>query len=136
MIIKESIDVFVSMENQKLLKILIVDDETDICYLLSRILKNRGNVETNFVNTLSEATKSLEEDEPALMFLDNHLPDGAGINYIEYVKETHPDTKIIMITAHDTPLDRKSAMNFGADAFIGKPFTRDLIYQTVEQFTN
>lgn len=124
------------MTNKNPVKILIVDDETDICFLLSRILRNRGNVETKFVNTLSDATKTLEEEEPALIFLDNHLPDGTGMNYIEYIKETHPDIKIIMITAHDSPTDRKSAMNFGADAFIGKPFTRDLVNQTVEQFLN
>ncbi len=119
------------------MKILIVDDETDICYLLSRILKMRNNnVETTFVNTLSEATETLKHEDPTLMFLDNHLPDGTGMNYIEFVKETHPEIKIIMITAHDSPSDRKSALTYGADAFIGKPFSRDLIHKTVEQFIN
>lgn len=124
------------MIKQQPVKILIVDDETDICYLLSRILKTRNNVETTFVNSLSEATETLKHVEPTLMFLDNHLPDGIGMDYIEYVKETHPQTKIIMITAHDSPSDRKSALTFGADAFIGKPFSRDIIHKTVEQFIN
>ncbi len=117
-------------------KLLIIDDDLDMCTLLSRILKTRDNVETKYVNSLSEATETLKYEDPTLMFLDNHLPDGIGMNYIEYVKETHPKTKIIMITAHDTASDRKSALAFGADAFIGKPFSRDIINRTVEQFLN
>jgi len=118
-----------------ILKVLIIDDETDICYLLSTLLKQK-NFETEFVNTLSDATRSLEKEEPGIIFLDNHLPDGLGINYIEYIKLNHPNSKIVMITAHDTAVDRQRAISEGVDFFIGKPFTRDTIYQTVDQLTN
>jgi len=117
--------------NENILKALIIDDETDICYLLSRLLKKK-NLDTVFVNSLSDANKALKADHPEIIFLDNHLPDGLGINYIPYIKENYPMAKIIMITAHDSVDDRAKAFANGADFFIGKPFTNDIINKAVE----
>ena len=114
------------------MKALIIDDESDICYLLSTLLKQK-NLSATYVNSLSAATKALEVNAPEIVFLDNHLPDGLGMNYIQHIKLYHPETKIVMITAHDTPTDRNRALSVGADYFIGKPFTRDIIFKTVEQ---
>ncbi|MEO7046819.1 MAG: response regulator [Ferruginibacter sp.] len=121
--------------NQDILKVLIIDDETDICYLLSTLLKQK-NLDTEYVNSLSDATVALKKEIPEIIFLDNHLPDGLGINYLEYIKSNYPSSKIVMITAHDTAADRQKALSEGADFFIGKPFTRDVIYKTVEQLMN
>lgn len=117
--------------NDNIVKALIIDDETDICYLLSRLLKKK-NLDTVFVNSLSDANKALKADHPEIIFLDNHLPDGLGINYIPYIKEHYPASKIIMITAHDSIDDRAKAFKNGADFFIGKPFTNDIINKAVE----
>lgn len=117
--------------NKYPVKALIIDDETDICYLLSRLLKQK-NFDTAFVNNLSDANNALKAEMPEIVFLDNHLPDGLGINYISYIKENYPFCKIVMITAHDSVDDREKAMTNGADFFIGKPFTSDLIYEAVE----
>lgn len=119
----------------KEMKVLIIDDETDICYLLSTLLKQR-NLEPGYVNTLSDAQKALEKEAPGIIFLDNHLPDGLGINFIEYIKSRFPEAKIIMITAHDTATDKHKALTQGADFFISKPFSRDIIYKTVDQLIN
>ena len=121
--------------NQSAVKALIIDDETDICYLLSRLLKQK-NYETSFVNTLTAANDALKAEHPEIIFLDNHLPDGLGLNYLLYIKENYPKSKIVMITAHDSVDDREKAMNNGADFFIGKPFTSDLIYEAVDAVSN
>lgn len=121
--------------NQTAVKALIIDDETDICYLLSRLLKQK-NYETSFVNTLNAANDALKAEHPEIIFLDNHLPDGLGMNYLLYIKENYPKCKIVMITAHDSVDDREKAMNNGADFFIGKPFTSDLIYEAVDAVSN
>lgn len=127
--------IFEDYLNRNILKALIIDDETDICYLLSRLLKQK-NLDTSFVNTLSEADKALRQDQPEIIFLDNHLPDGLGMNYISHIKKNYPDIKIVMITAHDSADDRAKAIKNGADYFIGKPFTSDIIYKTVDDFSN
>ena len=114
-----------------ILKVLIIDDETDICYLLSALLK-KLNIQSSFVHTIAEARLELQTDSPAVIFLDNHLPDGMGVDFIQYIKEHLPDTKIAMITAYDTASDREKALKEGADFFIGKPFSRDTIYQILD----
>lgn len=111
---------------------LIIDDETDICYLLKGILRYK-NIDADYVTSLAEAEKFLQDHDPPLIFLDNYLKDGLGIDHIRHFKKAHPATKIIMITAHDTSADREKAYAEGADFFIGKPFTRDLIFKTIEK---
>ena len=117
------------------MKALIIDDEIDICYLLSGILRNK-NIQTNYVNSLSEAKQALSLHTPEFIFLDNHLPDGMGVSFIHDIKQLYPNTKVIMITAYDTPTDRRKALAEGADFFIAKPFSRDIIYQTVDQIVH
>jgi two-component system OmpR family response regulator len=116
----------------EVLTVLIVDDELDICYLLSGILKQK-NFRTGFVNSLSEAEIALRNDTPSLLFLDNRLPDGFGLDFIPYAKRNYPQMKIVMISAHDSSADRKRAYEGGADLFIGKPLNRDLINEAISQ---
>jgi len=111
---------------------LIIDDETDICYLLKGILSLK-NFEATYATTLAEGEKYLKQNDPLVIFLDNHLPDGYGIDTIRHFKKDYPFSKIVMITAHDTSSDREKAYREGVDFFIGKPFTRDIILKTVEQ---
>lgn len=117
------------------LKALIVDDEDDVCYLLSAILKHK-NLQARYVTSINDAKKVLEEDIPSIIFLDNHLPDGFGVNFIEEVKKSYPEIKIVMITAHDTTADKTKAYKEGVDHFIGKPFTREVIYRALDNLLN
>jgi len=117
---------------RKLFKVLIIEDEGDICYLLETVLKKK-NYHTEHVNSLAQAAIFLKEEMPDLIFLDNHLPDGLGMNYIETIKEDYPSIKIIMITAHDAASDKKKALNRGVDIFLSKPFTKDQVYHSVDQ---
>lgn len=113
------------------LEVLIVDDEIDICYLLSGILRQK-NYKTTYVNTLYDAELCLKKEKASIVFLDNHLPDGLGIDFIEYLKKHYPETRVVMITANDTAADRQKAFSKGVDYFLGKPFTRDMIYRVIE----
>lgn len=120
---------------QEKIKALIVDDEVDVCYLLGSILKYK-NLQASYVNSISEAKRVLKEDHHSIVFLDNHLPDGFGINFIDDIRKINPQVKIIMITAHDTNNDRNRAYEQGVDRFIGKPFTRESILKTIESLVN
>jgi|SRR5579872_17714 len=113
-------------------KVLIVDDELDICYLLSGILRQR-NFRTGFVNSLSDAVGALRTEAPSLLVLDNHLPDGFGLDFIPFVKQNYPEVKVIMITAHDGSLERKQAHEGGVDMFIAKPLNRKMINDAIDK---
>jgi two-component system, OmpR family, response regulator len=117
------------------LKALIVDDEIDVCFLLSAILHCR-NLQASYVNSISEAKRVLVEEKPSIVFLDNHLPDGFGMSFIEEIKKINPFVKIVMISAYDTSVDRNKAYQEGVDYFIGKPFTRETIFKTLENLLN
>lgn len=114
-----------------IIKILIVDDETDICYSLSRTLSKRGFI-TAFSHTLADAEAQLKTNQPNILLLDNHLPDGRGIDFASKISHKYPDLKIIMITAHDSPEDRSKAYSNGIDFFLSKPFTITQINHVVD----
>ncbi len=112
-------------------KILIVDDEEDICYFLSRNLSKRGFI-TSSSYSLADAQKQLEVVKPDILLLDNHLPDGRGIDFVGKINYKYPDLKIIMITAHDSPEDRSKAYSNGIKYFLSKPFSIATINQVID----
>lgn len=107
-------------------KALIVDDETDTCFLLKGILQQQG-FQTSFVHCLQDAKSALVLSVPNVIFLDNHLKDGHGIEFIPYITDRFPEPKIIIITAFDTEIDKQDAYKKGAHYFIGKPFNRMIV---------
>ena len=110
---------------------LVVDDEVDICYLLKGILRY-SRIDADCVTSLADADRALSNYSPSIVFLDNHLGDGLGVNYIRVIKERSPEVKVVMITAHDNQTDRDKAVREGVDCFIGKPFTKDVIAKAIE----
>ncbi len=103
-------------------KVLIVDDEPDVCILFDRILRDR-NMKAEYARNLAEAGIALLGDPPEMIFLDNCLPDGQGIDYIPFLKEKYPATRVIVVTANDSPWDKRNAFQQGADDFLGKPLS-------------
>ena len=114
---------------------LIIDDEDDIRYLLGNILKQR-NISATFASTLSEANTIINQSGIfSIIFLDNYLPDGLGINYIKEIKKKCPKSKLVMITAHDNAIEREKASFEGVDYFIGKPFSREFILKAIDSLS-
>ncbi len=113
------------------IEVLIVEDEIDICFLLTGILRKK-NLQTTFVNSIHEAQDLLAIQHPSILFLDNNLPDGYGVDFIYQIKNSHPLIWIIMITADDTIANKNKALKAGADFFIGKPFTIDTINKAID----
>ena len=107
--------------------ILVVDDEVDICYLISSVLNKAGKVNIETAGSLRSATDKIDSFTPNVVFLDNHLVDGMGVEYISTIKKKCKDCKVIMVSAYDTTLDKMKAIKNGADAFVSKPFTRHTI---------
>lgn len=105
---------------------LVVDDEKDICFFLNSFLK-KSNLRSNYATSISEANKLLIQMKPDILFLDNHLPDGYGINIVRKIKEDYPSIKIVMISAYDSAEDKRKAFGEGVDHFLSKPFSLDQV---------
>src|SRR5919107_4280534 len=103
----------------KLSKVLIIEDEGDMCLLLN-ILLNGKEMELDHVKTLSAAEEYLQQEQPAVVLLDNKLPDGFGIDFISFIKKNYPSIKIIMISGFDAAA-KDVALENGADIFLQKP---------------
>lgn len=119
--------------DEKKRRILILEDEGDICFLLNVMLKN-DNVEIEHVNTLAQADIFLKEQTPDVLIMDNKLPDGRGVNHIEEIKRDYPEVKIIMISGNSDASDKAKAMKNGADRFLSKPFTKEQMQRTLAEF--
>ena len=114
---------------QQMKKILIVEDEGDMCLLLNIIL-NGKDFTLDHVKTLAEATAYLQSASPHLVLLDNKLPDGLGIDFIPEIKKNYPDVRIIMLSGFDASAGDVAVEN-GADVFLSKPFTREQLKQAI-----
>jgi two-component system OmpR family response regulator len=115
-------------------KILIVEDEGDMC-LLVNIMLNGRDMELDHVKKLSAAEEYLQNEQPSVVILDNKLPDGFGVDFIGHIKSNYPSIKIIMISGFDGSV-KDVALDSGADIFLEKPFTRDQLYQSIMGLLN
>jgi two-component system, OmpR family, response regulator len=115
-------------------KVLIVEDEGDMCLLLNIMLNGR-EMELDHVKSLSSAEEYLQKIQPAVVLLDNKLPDGFGIDFISFIKNNYPSVKIIMISGYDASAGDVALEN-GADRFLEKPFTRDELYRAIVGLLN
>jgi len=115
-------------------KILIVEDEGEMCLVLNILLSDE-NIELDHVKNLSAAEEYLSNQVPSLIILDNKLPDGYGVDYIAYVKKKYPSIKIIMITGFDASA-KDVAMENGADLFLEKPFTKQEFLGAIKSLLN
>lgn len=109
--------------------VLLIEDEGEMCLLLNMILDREG-LEIDHVKTIADANAHLERRLPALILLDNRLPDGLGLDYLGQLKRQYPWIKIIVMTGVDAAA-ADAAMEMGADAFLSKPFTRAKLLESV-----
>ena len=118
-------------ENSLPINAMIVEDERDLAMLLSMVLKQK-NLKPSCAYSIADAKKTINEVQPSLLFLDNCLPDGYGIDFIREIKLKSPYTKIVMMTAHNSSADKNTALKNGADYFISKPFNTTAIKNTID----
>ena len=115
-------------------RILVIEDEGDICLLLELLLTGRNTV-IDHVHTLMDAKDFIEREQPTLVLLDNRLPDGLGIDFIGFLKRVYPRIKIIMITGVDR-IAEEAVLATGADRFISKPFTQSQLHESISHVLN
>ena len=75
---------------------MIIEDEKDLCYLLTSVLR-KNNVPSACVNSIKEAGESIKKIKPSIIFLDNHLPDGFGSDFIPQAKAINPAAKMASV---------------------------------------
>ena len=112
-------------------KVLIIDDEKDICKLLASTLSTFG-YQTKTSQSLTEGKEVFSSYDPDIIFVDIHLPDGNGLNDVPYFRNVKPNIPVIIISAYDSINAMKTAETFGVNAFISKPFNREKISNALQ----
>lgn len=120
-----------TLQPVKAKKILIIEDEGDMCLLLNIIL-NGKELELDHVKDLTTAEEYLKKEKPSVIILDNKLPDGFGVDFIFFLKQHYPSIKIIMISGFDGSA-KDVALHNGANIYLEKPFSRDQLYAAIKE---
>lgn len=101
-------------------KILIVDDEPDIRELLE-ITLGRMKLDTRSARNVKEARDWLAREPFDLCLTDMRLPDGTGLELVQYIQQRHAQVPVAMITAFGSVDTAISALKAGAFDFLSKP---------------
>ena len=113
-------------------KILVVDDEDALRTVLSSELEGEGYKVASAADG-SEAIEILKKEGFDLILLDIKMPNVDGFEVLKFVKETHPDTKVIMLTGFADLKNAIESKKLGAEDFVSKPYDLVDLLTTVER---
>lgn len=116
-------------------RILIVDDEAFIRVLLVQTMEDLRYEGVDLMTAADgeEALALVERHRPNLVFLDVMMPTLSGYEVCKRIKETYPETYVIMLTAKGQIVDREKGEALGTDEYITKPFDPDYLLKRAAQ---
>lgn len=113
-------------------KLLVVDDEVEICEFLKAFFEDR-DYEVYTASSGTNAIEVLQKINPQLILLDIHMPGVDGMRVLRHVKENYPQIKVIMVTAIETQEKIEEAIRLGADNYITKPLSLEYLEKDVQE---
>jgi two-component system nitrogen regulation response regulator GlnG len=113
-------------------RVLVVDDEESIRWVLGRCLEKAG-YSVEYGKNGSHAIEKVDSDHFSLIILDIKMPDSNGLEVLHELRSKGIDTPVIIITAQNTVKNAIEAMKRGAYDYIAKPFDLDEVKLTVER---
>lgn len=112
--------------------ILIIDDERPILMTLQALLERHGYTAEGAA-TATLGWRAIKARKPGLVLLDLQLPDADGLETLDRIKAEHPDTQVIILTAHDSLSNAIESIKRGAFHFISKPYAPEELLSLVEK---
>ncbi|HYS42359.1 MAG TPA: response regulator, partial [Geobacteraceae bacterium] len=103
------------------IRVLIVDDEADVCTFFRRLLTRKGYAVVTAVNE-PEAMRALEGCSFNVAMVDLKLPDTDGLTLLQMIKARQPACEVIIMTGYSTVKTAVAAMQLGAYEYLEKPF--------------
>src|SRR4051812_23127156 len=113
-------------------KILVIDDDRDICLLLKRFL-TKHNYEVAEVYAGKKALELMNSFTPDLVLCDFRLDDMDGTTLLVKIKEQLPEVPVIIMTGYSDIKVAVEVMKLGAYDYIGKPLFPDEILVTIKK---
>lgn len=114
------------------IQVLVVDDEPEICNLLSREISRNG-YEVVTALTAEEGLEKIKENKFAVILSDIKLPEMGGIAFLKEIKKNTPEIEIIMVTGYASIDNVMDAFKAGACDYILKPFSEVEVHYKVQK---
>jgi len=105
-------------------RILVIEDDPVVAQTVASALGAEG-FSVNQAATLSDGRAAAGTKNYEAIILDLTLPDGSGLDLAESLRGEGSDVPILMLTAHNTVVERVEGFRHGADDYVGKPFAVD-----------
>ncbi|HEX8356070.1 MAG TPA: sigma-54 dependent transcriptional regulator [Segetibacter sp.] len=112
-------------------KILVIDDDVDMCLLLKRFLSKNG-YEVTLAHNGKKALEELDNAEPDLVLCDFRLEDFDGKELLIKIKERYPHTPVIIVTGYSDIKVAVDVMKLGAYDYVTKPLFPDEILLSIK----
>lgn len=106
------------------MRLLLVEDEIEMARALSAVLAQHSHV-VDHMTRIEDAREAVRSKVHDAVILDRQLPDGDGLVLLREMRNTGDTTPVIVLTAHNAPIDRIGGLDDGADDYLGKPFLVD-----------
>ncbi len=114
------------------ISVLIIDDEADMCDMLSHVLNQAGFI-TYAAHDGNTGLEIFNEKLPSVVILDLRMPGMNGMDVLKQIKHTGSETPVIIITAHGQIQSAVEAIKHGAYNYFNKPFNNEEVVLTVEK---
>jgi DNA-binding response OmpR family regulator len=111
--------------------ILIIDDEINLRRSLALILQEAGYLVSTAANA-AEGLQMVITSAYDLIFLDLQLPDRSGVELLPEIRKLHPDTPVLILTAHATLSSAMEAVRHGARDYMIKPIKPELLLRRID----
>jgi DNA-binding NtrC family response regulator len=113
-------------------KILVVDDEENVCHSINKVLSRRGYEVSQALN-VENAVKLIKEMTFDLVITDLMIPGTSGMELLQIIREHYPELDVIMITGYASIESAVKATKLGASAYLPKPFTPDELTEVTQE---
>ncbi|WP_180000941.1 MULTISPECIES: DNA-binding response regulator [unclassified Acinetobacter] len=122
-----------SVEQQPL--VLLVDDEEDLCTLMQMSLLRMG-IRTHIAHRLQDAKKYLADHQYDACLTDLNLPDGNGLELLDWIGHLYPALPVAVLTAYGNMEIAIAALKAGAFDFVSKPINQKHLEQLLQKALN
>jgi two-component system response regulator HydG len=112
--------------------ILVIDDDKDICQILSKFLE-KNNYSVTVGNTGEEGLKQLRSTDFDLILCDYRLPDISGIELLQKIKVLNTNVAVIIITGYSDVKTAVETFRYGASDYVTKPLYPDELLVTIKE---
>jgi DNA-binding response OmpR family regulator len=111
-------------------KILVVDDEPEVCTLMEHFLTGRG-YEVRIAENGRLGLLALDTFTPDVVLLDMHMPEMDGVETLKRLAARAPTLPVIMVTVNDDVETTARLLQLGAADYVPKPFNLEYLEQAI-----